>query len=708
MNSTDIIRVLRKLNVSEYNSGSRNVYSTCFPAGTPILTEYGITAIEQVPIGSRVVTFDRGLKPVTAVHSREYSGQVVTLKVRGLNQAVTATAEHPTFMVPRHKVQSAIGKIRQFRRKLGKNSRGAAGEILSGVDVELRPIRDISVGDFVVVPNTPAACSEIIIDIAKYDRPTAMPHGGIRHTRLTVPTSYVLDYDLAYLFGLWAAEGSISYYKNTPNALLFSFGTGESVISRCRRLVRDKFGLTTAGTPRGSCHNLFVGSAMLARWFEDMLGSGAANKRVPACIIEGSNDVIRGFIDGLVEGDGYTYAGKSVRAGSWTAVETISVGLSTHLIILLSRLGIPCRLTRKMDRTDRNGVHHSDSWCVAWAKKPSRCAGRRIGGMMAYPVKERAVKHFSGDVFNLTVGVGETYAVGAVAVHNCPLAKWQHPKGRDENPSMSIKVDPIGDSACMCWSGACGFRGTITSLSKMVNHLSGGQHDEAVELAEKLECADLQARLDAVFSDDAPEEEVLFDESKLAPFARRVPRYAVAPIPDGRGLTIDTCKEWELGYDDLRHRLVVPVRNLDSDLVGMMGRSIYKHQLPKWYAYWGFSKGRYLYGEHKIDLSLKRVIVVEGMPDVWRPWMFGHRNIVALLGSRLTSGHASLLLRWGLDVYWFLDGNDAGREGTSQCIGLMRGKLPQYTIKCPEGEDPGSIKTKEEMDAIISAAEFVL
>jgi DNA primase len=241
----------------------------------------------------------------------------------------------------------------------------------------------------------------------------------------------------------------------------------------------------------------------------------------------------------------------------------------------------------------------------------------------------------------------------------------------------------------------------------MVNHLSVGEFDEAVELAESLECADLQARLDAVLGDDEPEEETIFDESKLAPFARRVPRYAIDPLPEGRDLTIEACKEWELGYDELRCRLVVPVRNIDGDLVGMMGRTIYEERKPKWYAYWNFSKGRYLYGEHKIDPAVGRVIVTEGMPDVWRPWQFGYRNIVALLGSRLTFGHESKLLRWGMDVYWFLDGNEAGRCGTSQCIGLMRGKLNQYIIKCPEGKDPGML-TKEEMCVCIDEAEFVL
>ena len=306
------------------------------------------------------------------------------------------------------------------------------------------------------------------------------------------------------------------------------------------------------------------------------------------------------------------------------------------------------------------------------------------------------------DISTFTAGSHNVYA-------ECPLATWQHPNGRDDRPSMSIKVNPVGDSPCMCWSAACGWTGTFVQLIKMRNHFAGGKYDEAVELAESLERSDLQARLDAIFNPEPEDEtEVTFDDGMLLPFARRVPRYAIDPPPKGRGLTIDACKYWELGFDETGNRLVVPVRNTEHDLVGLMGRSIYAEQQPKWLAYWNFKKGQYLYGEDKVDQTLDKVIVVEGMPDVWTPWQYGIRNVVALLGSKLTTWHERKLLRWGLPVYWMLDGDDAGRKGTAQCVGQLRGKIRQFTVICAEGKDPGKIVDKQEFDDTISRAEFVL
>lgn len=300
------------------------------------------------------------------------------------------------------------------------------------------------------------------------------------------------------------------------------------------------------------------------------------------------------------------------------------------------------------------------------------------------------------------------YTPGSRNVYStCPLAKWQHPKGVDERPSMAIKVDPIGDSVCMCWSGSCEFRGTLISLAQMVNNFSQGQYDEAVELARELETTDLQARLDAILNPEPEEAEKILEESMIEPFMGRVPRYALIPPPEGRGLSIETCKEWELGFDKYRNRLVAPVRNIDKKLVGMMGRAIFDEQHPPWYVYWYFKRGRYLYGEDKVDTSIGRIYVVEACGDVWNLYKHGFRNVVALLGSKMTFDHERKFLNWNCDVYWFLDGDDSGVKGTSQCCELMRGKLKQYIVNCPWGKDPG-VLTQEEADTAVQEADFVL
>ncbi len=73
----------------------------CFAAGTPIATENGSIAIENIAIGDMVWSYDyktgeKSLKPVTATTIRE-TNKVITLKIGG--EQIVTTPEHPFYVV---------------------------------------------------------------------------------------------------------------------------------------------------------------------------------------------------------------------------------------------------------------------------------------------------------------------------------------------------------------------------------------------------------------------------------------------------------------------------------------------------------------------------------------------------------------------------------------------------------------------------------
>jgi DNA primase len=155
-------------------------------------------------------------------------------------------------------------------------------------------------------------------------------------------------------------------------------------------------------------------------------------------------------------------------------------------------------------------------------------------------------------------------------------------------------------------------------------------------------------------------------------------------------------------------RLVFPVRDIHGRLTGLMGRAIFEDQNgPTWYAYPGFQKGRYLYGENWVFPGSGRIILVEGQFDVIRCDINGIVNSVALMGSAFTEFHERTVLNWGLPVYWFLDGDESGQKARLKAIEQLRGKLPQYVAKCPDGKDPDNLDPAE-MKAVLDAAEFVI
>jgi hypothetical protein len=301
-------------------------------------------------------------------------------------------------------------------------------------------------------------------------------------------------------------------------------------------------------------------------------------------------------------------------------------------------------------------------------------------------------------------------SVGSQNVYcTCPLAKWQHPKGTDSNPSMSVKVASDGDSLVRCWGTACGFSGTLTSLVSLLSAFEDGKYDDLLDEVRKLEKADLDARLKSALASHHGQyeerKEIFYEDRELDPYKGSVPRYIL-----DRGFEVATCKEWELGFDRRKNRLVVPVRDTKSRLVGMMGRAVLPDLKPKWWAYWHFLKSKYLYGEHKLSYGSgepERLIIVEGMLDVLWLWQMGVMNAVSIQGSKISDDQVQRMLDIGLPVYLMLDGDDSGREGQEKGKWQLRGKVQVNLCKCPDGRDPGDL-SREEVDHLIESAEYVL
>ncbi|GAB4125198.1 MAG: DNA primase [Roseiflexaceae bacterium] len=118
-------------------------------------------------------------------------------------------------------------------------------------------------------------------------------------------------------------------------------------------------------------------------------------------------------------------------------------------------------------------------------------------------------------------------------------------------------------------------------------------------------------------------------------------------------------------YDRFRGRLMFPIRNAKGEVVAFGGRALGDAQ-PKYMNSPQtplFDKGKVLYG---FDLardairSSESVVIVEGYVDVIIAHQFGYRNVVAPLGTALTSDHVEYIKRLVKRVYLALDADPAG------------------------------------------------
>ncbi len=179
------------------------------------------------------------------------------------------------------------------------------------------------------------------------------------------------------------------------------------------------------------------------------------------------------------------------------------------------------------------------------------------------------------------------------------------------------------------------------------------------------------------------------------------------------GFSKEVLDEFEVGggYVDKYgfQRDVIPIRDSEGKLKAYSCRDItgkadesFKYLLTK-----GFDKDKVLYNLHKAKDYMgesKVLIIVEGFKSVWKLNMAGYKNVVACMGSRITSGQQNLLYSNAFNVILLLDGDKAGVKGTVRALDDMKGKINVIPLFFPyEDKDPGDLSVEEfsEFDKIL-------
>lgn len=212
----------------------------------------------------------------------------------------------------------------------------------------------------------------------------------------------------------------------------------------------------------------------------------------------------------------------------------------------------------------------------------------------------------------------------------------------------------------------------------------------------------------------------------------------------GRGITLDTIIEWQLGwsteewhhlsgsiiekgwytpahdlglvlrskddrnYDGYRSRITFPITNKHGEYIGLAGRFMQidpadaQKNFPKYInppQNELYDKSQVLYGLSRAAKFISEkgfVYLVEGYTDVISMHTAEHENTVATCGTALTLPQAQLLKRYTRHVVIMRDADAAGVKASIKDLHI----LLQADFKCdivtlPEGEDPDSYVQKD-------------
>lgn len=166
----------------------------------------------------------------------------------------------------------------------------------------------------------------------------------------------------------------------------------------------------------------------------------------------------------------------------------------------------------------------------------------------------------------------------------------------------------------------------------------------------------------------------------------------------------------EQGYgliDRFRGRIMIPIRNLQGDVVGFGGR-ILKDE-PNSAKYINspqtllYDKSRILFGLDSAKQEIRKVdaaIIVEGYMDFFAVYASGMKYVVASSGTALTLDHIRLLSRFTKNLLFSFDMDAAGTKATMRGIENALAEGMNVKIICLPHNSDGSLKYKDPDECI--------
>ncbi len=366
------------------------VSMACFPAGTLIYTYSGFKSIEDIKDGDIVLTHLGRFKQVQHC-SKRTADNIVTIKTKYYGrQEIKQTPNHEFFTIRWSDVIEYDNwkSKKRHRHELHKFAKWRAAENIQKGDLLLMPIRY-----------------------------------GSNNSDITI--------DNARLAGYYMAEGSL--IDNTVKGIALTCNILDAAVREIYDLVDDNI---TVCLRKHSGSDKCVTVEVYSKHAYDLaceIGRGVANKHIPECIWNASNEHKLHFASTWFNGDGW----QDDKGLHWS---TCSRSLSLELQMLLASLNIPSSVYRIDHTSDlpngqiRNGIgveytinvsnNYSSmfavkSKAVTWTPKKKKTTTFITGGYLAIPVTEVRTEICETDVYNFSVDEDESYTAYGFAVHNC-------------------------------------------------------------------------------------------------------------------------------------------------------------------------------------------------------------------------------------------------------------------------------------------------
>lgn len=443
----------------------------CAVPGTMVDTYHGQKPIENLILGDYVYTHDGTKQKITATMSRNFDGEIVSIKAYGLTERLNFTPTHQHYVVKRNGVKCIKDVTIHPEFIECQNIKNGDFLVVPKIKQQINSHNTIKISDFIDVvvdedgyiicqnsykfkkefPLSKIAkkfnCSfqhiskvlngngcdtELNRNILKF-----CENNKITKSNLTkIKNEIELTEDFMFFLGHYIAEG----WSSKSLVGLATHINEELGKSISMRAIKEAFGFVASiDSVKINSNKLYFCNKIICQFLKKLCGSGARNKYIHNVLKSSKN--INYLIQGLWYGDGCVTDGefKFSTISRQLTRDIVDICLCQNIIIKQSYDKRGCyNLSCSTTHSERfvNFVKPVKYNCIIRKFKTTNQKQFLEDDANFYiPVRKiERIKYF-GPVYNISVDKNETYTVNRIATHNCIPAA--HAMGFGKTPVVT-------------------------------------------------------------------------------------------------------------------------------------------------------------------------------------------------------------------------------------------------------------------------------
>jgi intein/homing endonuclease len=387
-----------------------DVVLCCVPPDTKVLnSNLAFKNINEFKPGDYVISHTGKKQKVTDTFSRQYNGNLINIKCSNFNE--------PLKLTPEHKILTLKRKYRKSEEKQN--------------NIEWIEAKDITRQDYIVVPKIKRKWNRklnvrdlicpnkgILVDkkknkiyAIKVNKTRKRYNKKLNNNSLDMYLK--IDEDIMWLFGIYLAEGYISFHQTKSGKVLngitfcLNLKTEQYLADKLLKILKDKFGIKGYLGTNPTNNNLLVYATNrpLAYLFETLFGKYADKKSIHPQIMRYNNNLLYNLLLGFKDGDGCDNNTK------WRLVSTSKMLSHQLYVIHLLNGMVPSILSYK--QREKKPYYE-----VTYNKSGNKMVLSDKYNYYFY-IKKIIEEPYNGYVYNLEVEKDESYLATIYSIHNC-------------------------------------------------------------------------------------------------------------------------------------------------------------------------------------------------------------------------------------------------------------------------------------------------